>query len=178
MLVFLLSGVYRGRGGTYGDVDFACSRAGLDGGPEGAVDLRSEGVAERQSLAVRAIGDLVRGDAAGHFRNEKVVCRLNAVLLRPENAVTGAGALLRRHILDRRQPTVVDAEDADEVGAEIGHHHELGGRVHDGLVWEGRGLAYRVDGSVGERECGRLLNHAAGTGAVGVDAVSAAARTR
>lgn len=105
------------------------------------------------------------------------MCRLDTVLLRPENAVTGAGALLRRHILERRQPTVADAEDADEVGAEIGYHHELGGRVHDGLMWEGRGLAYRVDGSVGERECGRLLNHAA-SGAEGVDTVAAAARTR
>lgn len=106
------------------------------------------------------------------------MCWLDAVLLWPEDAVTGAGTLLRNHIWDRRQRTVVDAEDADEVGAEIGHHHELVGRVQDGLVWEGRGLAYWVDGSVGERECSRLLNHAVGGGAVGGETVAAAARTR
>lgn len=97
LLLLLLLGFC---GGTYGDIDFTCGGARLNVGPEGAVDLRARGVAERQGLAVRTVGDLVRSDAVGHLCDEEVVGWFNAFLLRPEDTVTGSGALLRGHILE------------------------------------------------------------------------------
>lgn len=103
------------------------------------------------------------------------MCRREASLLGPEMAVTGAGALLSLDILKEGESTVLDTEDPDEVGAEIGNHGELGGWVQNDLMGEGSHLADGVDGFVCEGKRGCVLDCARAADTPSVDAVATTA---
>ena len=101
---------------------------------------------EVQAAGVGLVGDGVGDDGARELGDDVEIGRgtltADAVgVVESGVAGPGAGWGLERGLLGQSLGLGVNGEDADEVGAEIGHDDVLTSRVEDGLMWVRRGLA-------------------------------------
>ena len=125
---------YGGRG-TYREHNFSGETGGLG---RAAHKTAGEGDLAESHAAVGRIADAVARNGvrefAEHVHEDGVVTALAA--RRPEHQVTGSGARLhaQRRVLRQLVDAVFEAEVPHQVCAQVRHHQESAGRVHDCLV--------------------------------------------